>query len=647
VGFFFVRRFTQEKAAMRPRIKLSALLALVCALPLYAAELVTVKALLAAQGLEQASLSPDGRHIAAIGTSGLNHGLLLIDTETMKATMPITGKYAYDGDWRYQKRPREVTWITNDLIGVDYGYNAAAVDLKGKWIANLGEWIIGKADYAKPDSPMVLAITDSESDTLALIDARNGKKREFRLPSGGKLIARAFDSKGELRAVTMVNSAFWKDVSIVSNWYKSSAQGAWEKLAEFGVADEYWTPVSVPDEENALVISSRMGRDTYAVFAYDTKRRQIGEMMAGHPNQDIVRWTGDRDSAFHSVETHGMRPQTVWFDPAWAAIQKSVDTALPNRVNQLSGDKGNRVLVRSYADIDPGTWFLLDAKSGKMVEVGRAQYSIDPAQMRPMEITAYTAGDGLKIPAFLTRPADATGPAPTVIMIHGGPIERDEWHFNADVQFLASRGYVVFQPQFRGSAGFGLKFEAAGYGQWGQSMQDDITAGVEHLIKQGIADPSRICIYGSSYGGYAALWGLAKTPDLYKCGISFAGVSDIQSMFSDWSDSNLNKVTRQIMRSRIGDIRHNKAQFDAVSPLLHAREIKAPVLLMHGANDVRVPISHGKKMKRALSQNDKSVEWVEFENAGHGLQYVRESTLYYERLGAFLEKHIGAKAAAK
>lgn len=317
----------------------------------------------------------------------------------------------------------------------------------------------------------------------------------------------------------MVNSAFWKDVSIMSNWYKSSAQGEWEKLAEFGVADEYWTPVSVPDEVNALVISSRIGRDTYAIFAYDTKRRQIGEMMAGHPNQDILRWTGDRDSAFRSVVTRGMRPETVWFDSAWAAIQKSVDTALPNCINLLSGDKENRVLVHSYADIDPGTWYLLDVKNGKLTEIGRRQYSIDPAKMRPMEITAYTAADGLKIPAFLTRPARASGPGPA--------------------------------------------------------------------------------------------------------------------------------VTRQLMRSRIGDIRDNKTEFDAVSPLRHAQEIKAPVLLMHGEDDKRVPISHGKKMKRALNQNGKSVEWVEFENAGHGLRCVSESMLYYERLGAFLEKHIGAAEGAR
>ena len=236
-----------------------------------------------------------------------------------------------------------------------------------------------------------------------------------------------------------------------------------------------------------------------------------------------------------------------------------------------------------------------------------------------------------------------------VVLIHGGPISRDEWAFNAEVQLLADRGYLVFQPQFRGSSGFGREFEQAGYRQWGRAMQDDITAGVKHLVGQGLADGARVCIVGASYGGYAALWGLVKTPDLYRCGVSFAGVSDIGRMYSDWSDTSIDKVTRQLMLDRIGDREKSAELFDPVSPLKHAAKIKAPVLLMHGEEDQRVPISHGKKMRDALEASKKDVTWLSFENEGHGLQYIASQVSYFDALLNFLDKHLapaGITAAA-
>lgn len=266
------------------------------------------------------------------------------------------------------------------------------------------------------------------------------------------------------------------------------------------------------------------------------------------------------------------------------------------------------------------------------------------AAMRPMEMLRYAAEDGLSIPAFLTRPADDMRGAPLVVLIHGGPAVRDYWDWNQEVQVLAANGYAVFQPQFRGSSGFGKRFEPAGYGQWGLSMQDDISAGVRHLIKQGIADPRRICIVGASYGGYAALWGLVKTPELYQCGVSYAGVVDIAFMAKDGSDASDSKVARELSMLRVGDTRANQARFDQVSPLKHASRIMAPVLLMHGDSDQRVPIEHGEKMKTAMKDNGKAFEWLSFKYGGHGLRSRAEHKLYYDTLLKFLDKHIGTPA---
>lgn len=613
--------------------------------PVAAAPLTTEQAA-EPSGTLAVSLSPDGRHLASIIFNGTNYGLALHDSANLKATMLQVGKRVQEGLWNFHKAPRDVTWVGNDLLAVDYGIEAETINLQGKKVAELGRSVIGRAGRGDPVSPNLLVYTDEEDDEIALVDARTGASRQFKYPNG-KPIQWAFDRQGELRAVTLVNSAFWRDVSTVANWYKPAANAPWQKLAEFKVTDEYWLPLYVPDQPDTLIVSSRLGRDTYALFSYDAKRGVIGDMLAGHPTQDILSVSGIDQGAFERVTTRGMAPQDIWFDPVWAGVQRSVDLALPNRSNRLSGNPKGNVLVFSSGDQDAGTWYLLDMESKAMRLVARKRPATGDAELRPMEILSYAADDGTKVPALLTLPAGRAGAGPLVVLIHGGPTARDYWGWNAEVQLLAAHGYAVFQPQFRGSSGFGRRFEQAGFGQWGLAMQDDITAGVRYLVERGIADPKRVCIVGASYGGYAALWGLVKTPELYQCGVSFAGVADIAFMFSDSSDRVGNKVTRQHMRARIGDVGLNKEQFDQVSPLKHADRIVAPVLLMHGEDDRRVPIAHGQKMRKALELAGKKVEWLAFEDEGHGLRYTRNEIAYYEKLLGFLDKYIGAAAAAR
>lgn len=630
-------------SARRYRVALALMLAMTFCLPPTRAAL-DIDTATSPAGVRLARLSPDGKHIAAILATGLNFGLTLIDVETMEARTIVDGKRVRDGFWHYNKVPRDVIWVGNDLLAVDYGIEAESVNLNGKKVAELGEQVIRRVEADEGGNPQLLVYTEVKSSEVALVNPRTGKRRKFSLPRG-KIVSMAFDRHGQLRAATTANSTFWDDVTTVSNWYKATAEGEWEKLADFGVADDYWMPVYVPEQDHTLIISSRAGRDTYAVFNYDTRTRQRGEMLAGHPEQDILTVNGIDQELFKSVLTSGMVPQQIWFDPGWARLQKTVDAALPGRRNILSGDPAARVLIYSYGDVDPGTWYILDTPKMALNRVMRAKQEIDPEQMQPMKAISYAARDGLTIPAFLTLPAGATGPAPMVVMVHGGPAVRDVWAWDKEVQLLAANGYVVFQPQFRGSSGFGRKFEQAGYGQWGRAMQEDITSGVEHLIRQGVADPKRICIYGSSYGGYAAMWGLVKDPGLYRCGISFAGVSDIAYMFSDSSDLNDDKAARELMRSHFGELKQNKDRYDQVSPLKQAARISAPVLLIHGEEDRRVPIAHGEKMKRALEDNHKSVQWLSFPNEGHGLYYLVNEQRYLETLLEFLDKHLGAAPA--
>ncbi|MBV8466405.1 MAG: S9 family peptidase [Burkholderiales bacterium] len=590
-----------------------------------------------------AEISPDGKHVVAISYTGYHYGLMLIDMGDLSTKILVSGKRVEEGFWIFNKEPQHITWVTNDLLAVDYGIEAESIDLNGNKVADLGNYVKGKAVPEDPDSPELLVYVDEDMTSMAKVNARTGKSKKFSLPSSGDPVHWAFDQNGDLRAVTMSNSAFWKDVTTLSNWYKSKETGTWQKLDDFGVAEDGWIPISVPEKDNSIVVRSRMGRDTYAIFNYDVQKRAIGEMMAGHLKEDIISVDDVRAANFKSVTTTGMKPVRYWFDSKWSAIQQSVDNAFPDAINVVSGNPDGNVLVFTYSDVQPGEWYLLNTSTMSARRIFSSAPQIDPEKMRPMELVSYSSKDGLTIPAYLTKPAGMKGPAPAVVLVHGGPTVRDHWGWNAEVQLLAANGYVVLQPQFRGSSGFGRAFETAGYGQWGLAMQDDITAGVQYLVQAGIADPNKICIYGASYGGYAALWGVAREPALYKCGISFAGVSDIEYMLKDSSDRNDDKAVKQLQKSRIGDLDRNKEQFEMVSPLKHADRIQAPLLIAHGTEDRRVPISHSKKMMRELDRYHKEYEWIEFDEEGHGLAYVKDEYRFYDAMLKFLNKHIGPK----
>ena len=597
-------------------------------------------------GVVAASMSPDGTKIAIIEYK-YGHVVYVSDVKEVKFESILGERQVDDGFWRYQKTPQEVIWLNNDVIVVNYNMGATSYTAKGKFIAELGEHVIRQIGERGAAVPMVLAYTDIKAGKLARVNALTGQKTRLSFPVSGKPVRYAFDKQGEPRVITTSDSTFWNEVTTFSHWYKPAGEAPWRKMSEFKLIDDMWTPLYVPEENNTIVVSSRAGRDTSAIFTLDTTTGKLGKMMAGYPEVDVVGYNNASADGFERVTTSGLLPSQIWFNPEWSALQKEVDLALPKRINTLSGNPQGTILVYSYGDVDSGSYYLLDAKDFTMRKFGSYHANIDPADMRPTQALSYASFDGLSIPAYLTLPKGGVKALPTVIMIHGGPQDRDTWQFDTDVQLLASRGYAVLQPQFRGSTGFGRKFEQAGYGQWGLAMQDDITAGVEHLIKQGIADPQRICIFGASYGGYAALWGLVKTPQLYQCGVSFAGVSDIEMLFNGNSDLSSTKVGLELVQSRIGDPKVNKQEFSRVSPLKQAARIVAPVLIMHGHADKRVPIEHGKKMVNALKAQGKKVEWLAFDEEGHGLYKLENKLAYFKKFLDFLDLHIGPGAVSR
>lgn len=483
---------------------------------------------------------------------------------------------------------------------------------------------------------------------LRQLDTLTGRSTSVKPP--GKVRRWLLDQHGEPRlAVT-------RERNIESIMYREPDGGVWRTLAQFdaylGGANAF-TPLSFgPD--GTLYVSARMGSDTLSVHAYDLASGSIKPTPI--ISLDGYDFSGNlivRQGKLLGVRHLSDARATRWFDPAMTATQARIDALLPSTINLVSlaaRPATPFMLVTSYSDRQPGKFSLFNSDTGKLSIIGETQPLIQPAQMSEQQLVRYTARDGLAIPAWLTVPATSSGKQlPLVVLVHGGPYVRgSSWQWNAEVQFLASRGYAVLQPEFRGSTGFGAKHFRAGWKQWGLKMQDDLADGARWAIAEGIADPRRICIAGASYGGYAALMGLVNDPDLFRCAIDWVGVTDINLMYSGhWSfKSDLGDDWKQYgMPELIGDRTANAAQFQATSPIAQAARITQPLLLAYGAADQRVPLYHGKQFYAAVKQHNRDVEWVVYDEEGHGWTLPKNRIDFWGRVEKFLDRNIGKDSA--
>jgi dipeptidyl aminopeptidase/acylaminoacyl peptidase len=291
------------------------------------------------------------------------------------------------------------------------------------------------------------------------------------------------------------------------------------------------------------------------------------------------------------------------------------------------------------------SYFLFDRKTSALARLSQQYKNLSDADINPVTPIEYRARDGRTIPSVLTYPRGKKlgDKLPLIVMPHGGPTSYDAVGFDWMAQYFASRGYLVFQPNFRGSDGFGREHRVAGYGEWGGKMQDDITDGAELLIRKGWADPNRTCIIGGSYGGYAALAGGAYTPDLYKCVAAIAPVTDLNFMLSETKrEEGSDSADYTWWTKLIGNQKDDRKKIDAISPVKAAANFKAPVLLIHGNDDTIVPFEHSSRMESALKKAGKPVTLIKLQGGDHWLSKsdVRLQTL--RELDKFVEATIGS-----
>ena len=583
------------------------------------------------------ALSPDGRHLAWVLTDGEHEAHVAVTDldEQAEWRLPEVRRLFTSGPRAGNPvaRALAVHWVANELIAIDTDVDLSiGFSVKGQIAPWFNKRFVGlyrpDAD-AEPKAIVQLPTDDSQLYEKSV--SLDSKPTPFRpLPEATRVVDWLTDKRGILRALRAVDAT----KSRVVTFHRESEDAKWREVDERPIDGEPFKPVALSPDPDKLLVQSRNGGDRLGIWEYDVASHRFGALVAGSPDADVDSIAATPvGGGIAGAVTAGLQPQSVWFDPRMTRLQLTVDAALPGRRNVLQPAPSSRLLVQSSSDTDPGRAYVLDTRTMKLQAMRALRPAIDPQRMQPMRTLRYRSVDGTDVPALLTLPGTPATPVPTIILIHDGPQGRDFWQWDRDVQVFAAHGYAVFQPQFRGSAGFGKRYQAAGRGQWGRAIQDDITAGVRWLVDQKIADPDRLCIVGTGYGGYAALWGLAQTPGLYKCGVSVSGVFDLAHLAST--------VAGSADVAEAADPSPVRPPRDDVSPLAHADRIVAPVLLLHGALDERVPIAQGRAMLAELQRLHKDVQWLEFDDEGHGVQHVANIEKWYGAMFALFARTIG------
>jgi len=423
--------------------------------------------------------------------------------------------------------------------------------------------------------------------------------------------------------------------------YRETEESDWKTVVELEVGSSDFQGFDRGDRHLWVLTP---GTDRIALYRVDPESGRLGEPVAADPRYDVSgTLLQDADGRALEISYMADLPKRVVLDPDWQRHYDRIDASLPITFNAIVGwdDDMTRLLVRATSDRNPGAFFIFETRSGRLRFLGAVAPWLHRQQLSSMEPVSFKARDGLALNGYYTPPVDHPGgAAPMILMPHGGPFGvRDAWGFDSRIQFLASRGYGVLQVNFRGSGGYGKSFERAGYGQWGLAMQDDLSDAVAWAVADGRADPGQICIFGSSYGGYAALMGLIKTPQLYRCGISFAGISDRMLMYRD-DRRRFSGEARQSFIDMFGDPEADPDLFETTSPINHIGRIRAPLLVAHGQVDGQVDIRHYRLLTRQLKKHGKEFEQFERRFEGHGLVKEANRIAFFEVLEDFLARHM-------
>lgn len=428
---------------------------------------------------------------------------------------------------------------------------------------------------------------------------------------------------------------------------------SWSEVMTVSETEGHFTPLAFTTDPNLLMGLSQTETDTQAIALFDLESGEE-EILAVHPSADLSPIMSINQGRQYEVMGAAYEYgdfDAVFFggleDESFAEATIALMNQFPRQavmVNSATYDN-SKLIVQTMSANHPVAFYLFDRSNNQLQEIAQARPWLSSDNIPQTQSISYESRDGLTIHGLLTLPRDRDAEnLPLVMMPHGGPhgVRDSILLMDRDAKVMAQHGYAVLQMDFRGSGGYGREFEQAGYQRWGTEMIDDMTDGVLHLIEEGIADPERVCAYGASYGGYAAVQSTIREQDMYKCAIGFVGVYDMDLMFEEGDvpqrESGIRFLNRVLPEA--GEARH------AQSPVHNADQIKVPVFLIHGARDVRAPISHSERLRDAMKEHGNEPKWMVRANEGHGFYNPDNNVARWTKMLAFLDEHIGEGASS-
>jgi dipeptidyl aminopeptidase/acylaminoacyl peptidase len=619
--------------------------------------------------LSRPKLSPDGLHLATIQSLRGRPTLLVYQLNAPPGTKPtiVPSSDWLIADFAWAKNDRLIvtlkqsakaagddrvrTWVRAVAIDTD-GNNFAVLMENQRTLDNnpYGADLVD-IDLDDPDNVFMSLFVEktaigfaygTDADirfNLLKVDVRSGRAQSvFEGQSG----TRRWLMDGHGGVIARIDQTFHP----LKEYVKVRQSGDWTDAGEFDATGDRGSGLTGMTEDGKGLAMYKTDDLSLSVLVRHDMTSGSDTLLFADPKYDVGdviedEWTGRVVGATYIDDKQEFR----YFDPDRQAMQHSLEEVFPNMsVEAVSSDlKRDKVIVGVDGPRSPLRYYLLDRATSQMETLGAAYPHLDKDDLGEMKPYPYKARDGLDIPAYITLPPGRVAKnLPAVVFPHGGPDARDALGFDWWAQFMANRGYVVLQPNYRGSSGYGHKYTEAGLHQWGLKMQDDISDGVKKMIADGIADPKRICIVGASYGGYAALAGAAFTPDLYACAIAVAGVSDLPEVLSSSrSDYGYDSQAVSFWASRIGSVANDADQLNATSPARHADKVKCPILLMHGEGDTTVRINQSELMEKALKDAGKPVEFIRFPGEDHYLNLSDTRIRVLTETERFLAKYIG------
>ena len=586
--------------------------------------------------LSSLELSPDGKQVAFLAPVERRLNLFVQEVNGEKPRQ-VTDVRDRDIGGYFWKNANTLIYLKDD--GGDENYHLYAVDIVSGQTRDL-------TPFPGVRSGIVDDLEDIEDEVLIDMNQRrldvfdvyrlNVKTGEMTLvaENPGNYIGYLTDHAGKVRVALAKDAEQNRNILL----YRDTEQQEFRPIITTGFKDQV-SPYFFSADNRHLYATSNIGRDRKALVLIDPATGKEIQTMFAHPEVDVggAGWSRLR-KVLTSVGYTTDKSHRHFFDDKIRKIYATLEKQLPGyEVALTSIDKAEeQFVVRTYSDKSRGAYYLFNAKTGALKKWRDLSPWLNERDMADMRPISFKSRDGLTIHGYMTLPKGKEARTlPVVVNPHGGPWVRDTWGFNSEVQLLANRGFAVLQMNYRGSTGYGRAFWEAGFKQWGRKMQDDITDGVEWLIKQGIADPKRVAIYGGSYGGYAVLAGLAFTPEVYACGIDYVGVSNIFTLMKTippyW------KPLMAEFYEKVGHPEKDEELLRSVSPVFHADKIKVPLFIAQGARDPRVNKAESDQMVAALAARGVKVEYMVKDNEGHGFRNEENRFEFYEAMEKFLQ----------